>query len=351
MKILHLNLELTWRGGERQTFLLVKELKNLGINSVMLARRGSPLALKCKSHQIPVLEVSSYLEAAKFLIRLRRKFNLVHCHTAKTQSVAVFTKKFHGLPVIYTRRVDFIPRGRLAKIKYKYTDCVVAISRKIKEIIEKFTHKPVELIYSAIEKKNLNKERAVRELTSVVPHFYDKKIIGTIAALVEHKDPFTLIKAIKKLRQKRDDFIVLHFGEGKLKEEILKMIHKENLQDCYFVMGFYEDVEDFFSIFDVFVLSSKEEGLGSSILDAFLYKVPVAATSAGGIPELLEKERGILCSVGDYESLAEGVDLLLRNTALRKKITEKAYDYVTKHHTPRIMAEKYKEIYERFIKT
>jgi len=157
---------------------------------------------------------------------------------------------------------------------------VVAISRKIKEIIEKFTHKPVELIYSAIEEKELNKERAVRELTSVVPHFYDKKIIGTIAALVKHKDPFTLIKAIKKLRQKRDDFIVLHFGEGKLKEEILKMIHKENLQDCYFVMGFYEDVEDFFSIFDVFVLSSKEEGLGSSILDAFLYKVPVAATAS-----------------------------------------------------------------------
>ena len=116
-------------------------------------------------------------------------------------------------------------------------------------------------------------------------------------------------------------FIFLHFGDGNLKKAIINKIEEYNLQDTYFLMGFVPDMEDFFSIFEVFVMASKEEGLGSSVLDAFINKVPVVSTNAGGLKDLLQDERGIICEIGNSTSIAEGIDSLLKNS-------EKKYSFL-----------------------
>lgn len=112
----------------------------------------------------------------------------------------------------------------------------------------------------------------------------------------------------------------MHFGapgsETSAAEELIAQL---GLEDCYKLAGF-EAVEQAYRLMDGFVLSSRHEALGSSVLDAFVYGVPVTATMAGGLSELLDNGRGKLCAVGDAQAIAQALDETLSNpTAARQQ--------------------------------
>lgn len=287
----------------------------------------------------------SNLDAFLFLLINGRRYDLIHCQTSRAQTLAVFSKPFHRRPVVYTRRVDFKPSGFFTKIKYKLTDKVVAISGRIKLIIAEAGLKPlqeIEVIPSAVKETPLNKERALKLKEDL--KIGNRKVIATVGALVSHKDPLTMVEAVRMLSKMRDDFVFLHFGDGWLREAIDKRIREYGLKDKYILVGFQEDVEDFFSIIDVFVMSSKEEGLGSAVLDAFVYRVPVVSTDAGGLKETVEG-RGIVCPIGDAACIAQGIDALLDNNDLRRCLVEKAYTDVKAKYSVEKMAEAYLRVF------
>jgi glycosyltransferase involved in cell wall biosynthesis len=88
-------------------------------------------------------------------------------------------------------------------------------------------------------------------------------------------------------------------------------------------------------------MSSREEALGSSVFDAFLHRVPVVSTDAGGLKESLADGRGILCPVEDHRALAQGMARLLDDPGLRQQLTQRAYDYVRAEHDVRGMGDRY----------
>ncbi|HNC01491.1 MAG TPA: glycosyltransferase family 4 protein, partial [Leptospiraceae bacterium] len=79
-------------------------------------------------------------------------------------------------------------------------------------------------------------------------------------------------------------------------------------------------IKDFYAFFDVFTLTSKEEGLGTSVLDAMANELPIIATTGGGISEMLEDGNGsLLAPVGDYTRLAAHYKKLIESKTLRKE--------------------------------
>jgi len=342
VKILEINTEKTWRGGERQTCYNIEGMLKQGMEVSLLCRRGYPLSKKAGAYKIYIHEVKGPLQSILYLIKRGKRYDIIHTQTAKAQFYAVITKWIHRRPVVYTRRVDFVPKGKWTWLKYQFTDRVVAISNAIKNILTNFNVKDVAIISDAVAAKTLHKKR-VEELF-LNNHWYGKKIIATTAAFVPHKDPITMVKAIGALYKIRQDFVFLHFGTGPLAPQVLQEINRLDISGCYKVMGFVEDIEDFFSVFDVFAMSSEEEGLGSSVLDAFIYKVPAATTDAGGLKEIMH-ERGLLCHVKDAEQLAKNIDQLLNDEQLRKQLVEKAYQYVIQEHSVEKIAEGYKTLF------
>ena len=111
-------------------------------------------------------------------------------------------------------------------------------------------------------------------------------------------------------------------------------------------MGFYDKVEDFFSIFNVFVMSSDEEGLGSSVLDAFLYKVPVVSTDAGGLKDLLRDNRGIMCAKKHPEQLSQAINQVLNDKELADALVSNAYSYATAYHSMQYITQQYLEAFQ-----
>src|SRR5699024_4616780 len=113
-----------------------------------------------------------------------------------------------------------------------------------------------------------------------------RKGLATAAALTPDKDPLTLIRAVHVLRELRSDFVFLHCGSGgSVEAQARQLVHELELDKQYLFAGFQSDIEDVYRMMDGFVISSRSEALGSSVLDAFLYRVPVASTDAGGLKE------------------------------------------------------------------
>ncbi len=342
MNILEINTEKTWRGGERQTLYTVEGLSEKGNNVSLLCIRNSPLAQKAKQISSKLIEIDSQFAVFFHLLFNAKSYDIIHVQNSKALLWAVLSKWFHSTPVVYTRRVDFVPKGFLTLWKYRQVDKVIAISEAIKKILEKQGMKGIEVIPSMVKEKKLN--NLIVEKTLEQLGLSGKKIIATTAAFVPHKDPHTMVQAIAELKKLRNDFVFLHFGEGVLKNEIKEEVQQLNLQQDYIFMGFHEDAEDFFSVFDVFVMSSQEEGLGSSVLDAFLYEVPVASTDAGGLKETVDG-CGLVSPMKDFNSLAININQMLNDEALRKSLTEKAKQRVVEKYSVEKNIKKYLELF------
>ena len=348
IRILELNFERSWRGGERQTLYSMQGFRDAGVVVELLCRKGCPMEAKALENGFKVRAFSNVIGALFYLIFNGRRYDVLHAQSSHILTYCILAKPFSRAKILFTRRVDFVPRGRMTLLKYKLTDQIVAISSAIKNILETFGAKDVKLISSVSVSKQLNKERAQQILKDQqIPA--DTFIIGTTAAIVQHKDPLTMVEAIRDLAAVRKDFVFLHFGKGHLEDAVRQKISEYGLENVYRLMGFYENVEDVFSIMDVFAMSSEQEGLGSSVLDAFMYKVPVVSTDAGGLSDLVQGGRGIACGIGQHQQLADGMNTLLDKREVREEVIKRAYDYTCTQHSLEHLTAEYMQLFKRLI--
>lgn len=347
MNILQLNFERGWRGGERQTLLTMQQLRLHGHHPVLLCRQGSELAQRAHAQGFLVHEFPGAASVWRFLISQGRGFDILHAQTANTLSWLAFLKPLLSRPIVFTRRTAFpVEPGREARTRWKWqrADAFIAISQAAAQEPQRLGFLP-RVIPSAIEPRTLNEDHM--RLFSQEHGLEGKRVLATVAALTREKDPETLIRAVHELRGQRDDFVFLHLGaDGDAEPAARALVNELGLQQHYIFAGFQSGIEDIYRLMDVFVSSSRYEALGTSVLDAFLYGVPVVSTDAGGLAESLADGRGLLCPVGDYAALAHAMNKVLSDVALRAGMVERARDYVRREHDVTVMAQRYMAVYE-----
>jgi glycosyltransferase involved in cell wall biosynthesis len=325
MRILEINTEKGWRGGEKQTLLTVSGLISKGHEVTLACKKKSALHKKAHDQNINYISIRSNFHLFIFLISNAKKFDLIHAHTAKSLTACVFSNLFHQTKVIFSRRHYKTPSSWFSKWKYNQADCITTVSEYIKtRLLKADIQVPIHVIYDASIPVKPNHNRIEKEYGQYLKT--SKKIIVTVAAFEHEKDPFTLLEAVYKLNIQRTDFLFLHFGSGRLKDEIQALIEEKNLQTVYLLQGQTPNIEELYSMFDVFVMSSKNEGLGSSVIDAFLNKVPVVSTNAGGLNELVQN-RGRLVPIGNADSLCQAMQDCLHSD--NTQFIDNAYFFAT----------------------
>jgi glycosyltransferase involved in cell wall biosynthesis len=352
MNILQLNFERGWRGGERQTLLTMRQLREAGHVVSLLARAGGELAVHARQEGFTVHEYSTVAGVSGFLLRTARRYDILHAQTANMMTwLALFKRWLGGARVVFTRRTAFpVParKERRTAWKWRRADALVAISQAAAEEPRRLGL-PISVIPSAIEAKPV--DQAHVNAFALEFNLSGKRVLATAAALTAEKDPCTLVRAVHGLSRQRDDFVFLHLGAGGDAEEPARALVRElGLEQVYIFAGFQSGIEDLYRLMDVFVLSSRHEALGTSVLDAFLYSVPVAATEAGGLMESLAEGRGLLCPVGDHVALALAMEALLTDRGLRAAQVERARDYVLRKHDAGHMAASYLVEYEKVMR-
>lgn len=338
--ITHINFAKGFRGGERQTLLLIKELSSKGYTQKIITRVGSLLAKRLQN--IDNLEIVQIAKPYILHINILKGSNIVHAHETKGAQFAFFGNIFYDIPYIVTRRVDNpIKNNIFNKYIYKNASYSVALSKAIEDGILKLDDTiETKIIPSAFSVLKTNS----KNISNLKKRFEGKFVVGNIGELDnKHKGQYYLIEAAKVLQQKYPDIHIIFLGKG-CDEQNYKNQAKD-LSNITFE-GFVDNVADYINIFDLFVFPSLHEGLGSILFDIMQYKVPIIATKVGGIPDIIKNnQNGILIEPNSSDDIVKYVEKLYLDKTFRDSLSLEAYKNVDTY-SPQSMASRYIELYD-----
>jgi len=344
MKILHINTERTWRGGEQQTLYLLQGLTARKVDCHLVCQPDSPMAARALEAGLAVFPIpmrgEADLLAAYQLRKLINKFhyNIVHSHTSHAHTLAFGASAGSRIQRLVTRRVDFsIFRHsflKLSGIKYLHmADYYIAISRKIKAVLvsDGVPEERIFVVYSGVDPERF----AGISYDHLISEFNlngDERIVINVAHLAGHKGQQFLIKAIPRVLSKLPHTRFFIVGGGELIDELAGLASFLGLQQELVFTGFRQDVGAFYQMADLFVMSSIQEGLGTAVIDALALGKPVVATSAGGLGEIIRNgETGRLVKAADPVALADGIIEMLTQTDRAHRMAAKGQIEVGEH--------------------
>lgn len=348
MKILELNFSKEWRGGERQTLLNIRGLQQKNHAVALLCRKDGLLHKKALENNMVCFAYKNIFSAFWFLINRAKKFDLIHAQTAHILTYCVLSKPFHHKKIVYTRRVNFSQSGFFTKLKYRLTDKLVAISTPVQKQLSEFTGRNDIAKISDIAIKETQSEILTEKLAKINPS--NKKIIGIVAALTYEKQPLVCLQAMQLLHQQNKNFICLHFGSGPLMEEMQQKITASKMAGYYHLMGFHQNVLDWFNHFDIFLMTSLNEGLGSSVLDAYLNNIPVVSGISGGLADIVSADKAMVCESPVAETFCEKTAAILSNPDLAKELSANAHRFVAQYHSIDYITGQYEQLFQRLLK-
>ena len=345
IRVLHVDTGKGWRGGQQQAVYLYEGMLNRNYKTNFVCRPKSKLSSYFSKKGLPHIEVNvknelDLISAYKISqICKKEEFNILHLHSAHALSIGIFAKLFNSsLITIGVRRVSFhVNKNLISRLKYNNSlvNKIVCISDAVKNVlISDGIHKDKLItIHSGINTDRFRPpsvpptrgevkidEKFKEELGFRKDHI----IIGTVAALVGHKDYPTLLKAAEIVINKTDNVSFCAVGSGEDEKKILDLANNLELKNRFKFTGYREDVGKLLKMFDIFVMASKEEGLGTSILDAQSVGLPVVGTKAGGIPEAVKDNvNGLLVPIQNPEKLAYALIELVNNKEKRVNLGRK----------------------------
>lgn len=342
-RICHVNLAAGYRGGERQTELLIRELAAREWPQRLAVRSGSALAKRCRG--IRGLQIAEVLPNPVNAALAARGSALLHAHEARAVYSGWFLKRASGTPYLLTRRIHHPLNRSYARTRaYRASACVVAISESIAKSIEaRYAGMSCRIVHSA--HAGMLNGQSVRR--GVFPGLGNRTIVGHVGELDHsHKGQGTIIEAARAMRHSHPDVHFVLVGEGRDGDVFRRAA--QGLDNVEFA-GFVENVEDYLAAFDIFVYPSLHEGLGSSLLDAMAFGLPIVASNVGGIPEIVEDGvNGLLMPPGDPGELTRALERLLSDGRLRECMARQNRKKAARFDVDR-MTSAYEEIYRSIL--
>jgi glycosyltransferase involved in cell wall biosynthesis len=326
VKSVHIDTARTWRGGQNQVLLTVTGLEERGHPAVLVAHEGGELKRRAREG----LRFIGFEPRSEFDVhaawQLARIFtdvqpDVVHAHdpmgVALTAMALQMKPRLVRPPlVVAARRVDFhLKQHAFSKWKYRQVDVFIAASRVIAGMLvqDGVPADRITVVHDGVNISLVDKQPVVDARAAFwLPH--GAPIVGNVAALVAHKGQRHLIAAAARVVRELPDARFLIVGEGELRGPLERQIRDLGLDRHVLLTGFRSDALGLIKSFDLFVMSSVTEGLGSAMLEAMACRKVVVGTRAGGIPEaIVDGETGVLVAPHDEAALADAIVALLRD--------------------------------------
>jgi L-malate glycosyltransferase len=354
---IHVDTARTWRGGQRQVLLTVLGLRERGHRTVLVAHPEGELAGRAsEGHDLirlaPRAEVD--LHAGWKLSRIIKDLtpDIVHAHDPHAVALASLALSFltggkcPGL--VASRRVAFhLKAHTFSRWKYHQVDCFIAASNAIQQMLigDGIAPDRVVTVYEGIDLHRVQAEpfaniHAELWLPKQAP------IVGAVAALTQEKGHKYLVDAAALVVREVPDARFVIFGEGELRPALERQIKDLHLDKHFVLPGFRADILSFIKSFDVFVMSSLFEGLGTSLLDAMALSKATVASDTGGIPEVVSHgETGLLVPPRDTRALASAIATLLKDPERRERMGRAGLERVTRLFSADQMVERTLGVY------
>jgi L-malate glycosyltransferase len=330
MLALHIDTARTWRGGQNQVLVTVLGMRAAGHRALLVAHPGGELRRRASEglDLVPLAPRAEMdLSAAWRLSRIlrRERPDLVHAHDPHAIAMAALalsmdTRGPHP-PLVASRRVDFdLRRNAFSRWKHGRVVCFICASEAIRRMLVRdgIDARRTVTVHEGIDLDHVD-AAPPRDVHGEfwLPH--GAPVVGNIGALVPHKGQRDLVAAAPLVLREVPDARFLVLGEGELRAELTQQVRYLRLERHVLLAGFRPDALSLLKSFDLFVMSSITEGLGTSLLDAMACRVPIVATRVGGIPEVVvDQVTGLLVPGKAPQELAAAIVRLLKDEGVRR---------------------------------
>jgi glycosyltransferase involved in cell wall biosynthesis len=344
-RIVHVASGREWRGGQKQTWLLTRELQRAGVDQVLVTQGGSELARRAQADGVPVREVAWTMgldPRAWWAARseARRAPAILHAHDGHAVTIARWAAG--NAPWIVTRRNSSPLRS---PENWAGAARVVAISEAVRRqlIADGIPKDRIALVPSGIDAAAI-RSAPHEDLRAWAGVPNGGQLVVTVAAATVEKGMDKIDEAVRLLVQAGRNVYWVVVGDGP--ERGWRLVHGDEwIHGRVLLPGHHPDPVRLLRSADLFVLPSLSEGLGTSVLDAMALDIPVVTSDAGGLPELVGSDAGLVVPKGDAEALAQAVARMLDEPELRRRSIEGGRRTVERYSVA-AMAEGMRSVYD-----
>ena len=361
LKILHIILSLNVGGAERMVSDFIRNdhsgtcqhvvccLDSIGVFGEELIEQGIkvvPIARR------PGKDWRLILKLAKFI--RKEKVDVVHTHGETPWFYgALATKLVLTSPVKCITTIHGYGGGdRTSVSDYKLWRFLARLTAKIVVVADNlrtemvnsgFSGQQVVTILNGVDSQLTSNSIQCRSAWGVMDSDF---VIGIVARLSPIKNHQLLFRAVKGLASQQRPVKLLVVGDGPERLPLEKLAEELALNDQIIFCGEQPQAQEFYPLFDVFVLPSLSEGISMTLLEAQAAKVPVVASAVGGNCEIIrDGETGLLFPDGDVEGLSQQLQSLYDSNELRMMLAEKGFNRVSETFNIQGMIQHYLQIY------
>ncbi len=375
MKVIHLISGGDTGGAKTHVLTLLDNLRKMNIEVELLCIMEGIFTREARQMGIPITVIP---QEKRWDISVHRKIldyinasgcDLLHCHGARANYIALFIKNRLRVPVITTLHSDYkldfkgnprkqmiyTPINAFALRQFKH---ILTVTQAFKDMLISRGFKPdrLHVIYNGIDFNKKLEAVSPSEFMDKAGLFYDpgRKYVGIAARMYAVKGVEVFLSAAKILAPKYPDTVFLVLGDGDMMPQCRDFVKENKLDNQVKLLGQIQGEElmnSFYGFVDINTLTSYSESFPYALLEGARYARATVATAVGGIPEMIrDGETGFLVPSGDSEALAEKIALLLDDDDLRYKIGNNFYEDAKERFSVESMAKTHIDIYTNIIK-
>jgi len=372
-RILHLITRLDLGGAQQNTLFCTAHHDRRRFEVELIAGAGGMLdeeALRIPGARVQVVPWLKHavdpLRDGAALLKLRaylksRQIDLLHTHSSKAGLLGRWAAHLAGVPsVVHTVHGwsfnDTQPPGRrrayiqLEKLTGAISDRLIVVASRNKEqglILGIGRPEKYELLHSGIDADEFNRPTVARERVREALGFdADHVVVGTLSCLKPQKAPLDFVRAAAAAHAKDERLRFFFAGDGEQRPAVEALIRELGVADIVRVLGWRRDAVDLLHAMDLFLLTSRFEGLPRSVLQAMAAGVPVIATAVDGTPEIVEDGRtGLLVPPRRPEEIAAAIVRLAGDTTLRATLVAEARRRLDASFDIRVMVRRLDRLY------
>lgn len=374
VKVIHLISGGDTGGAKTHVLTLLDNLRKMNIDAELLCIMEGIFTQEAREKGIPVTVIPQVRRWDIGVIRKILRYinesgcDLVHCHGARANYIAMFIMGRVRVPMLTTLHSDYkldfkgnarkqmiyTPINAFALRRFKH---ILTVTQAFKNMLVSrgFDSSRLHVIYNGIDFNKPLKAVSPSQFMEHAGLVYDsgKKYVGIAARMYAVKGVEVFLDAAKQLCAKHPDTMFLVLGDGDMMPRCREFVEKNKLEGQVKLLGQIQGEElmnGYYAMVDVNTLTSYSESFPYALLEGARYAVATVATAVGGIPEMIvDGVTGFLAPSGDSTAIAEKIGMLLDDDELRHKIGNDFYEDAKKRFSVESMARTHIDIYNNII--
>jgi L-malate glycosyltransferase len=354
MKVLYVDLEREWRGGQSQALLTLRGLRERRHDVELITARDSPLELRSAEAGISVYTVArvglrAWAAAGIDTLLTQKNFDLVHLNEPHALTAAWLAGAHKKLPLLLSRRIGFpLRKSWVSRARFAAVERFVANSKNVAQSLMDCGIAPerISIVNEGVEVLPLP---SPSRRSSARKHWGVKEgefLFGCVSVFVPEKGQRHLIEALAAVRKSHPEARLLLAGDGAYRGELEALARRLGQSEAVLFPGFVNDVATVYDALDAFAFPSEFEGLGTALQAAMAAGLPSISTNRGALAEVVDHERTALVVEPDGKAFAAAMSRLLTGAGLRKNLSETGRQEVLERFSAARMVENTIHVYE-----